>query len=154
MYHYCHKCPFGFIHIYANDNGITQIKIDDLPSDCTEFITDDIKKCIIQFDEYFEGIRKEFDLNLIIEGTEFQKKVWSALSKIPYGKTASYKDIAISIGNPNASRAVGNANNKNKFWIVIPCHRVIASDGALSGYAGKEWLKEALIKFEAENSKE
>ena len=151
IYHCCRRCPFGFIHIYAVNEGITEIKIDNLPSDDTDFITDEMKKCMIQFDEYFDGKRKEFDLNLIINGTDFQKSVWNALLRITYGKTASYKDIAQAINNPKACRAVGNANNKNKFWIVIPCHRVIASDGSLSGYAGKEWLKEALLNFEKNN---
>ena len=111
-----------------------------------------MKKCIVQLEEYFDGKRKEFDLKLILNGTEFQKSVWHKLMEIPYGKTVSYKDVAIAIGKPNACRAVGGANNKNKIWIVIPCHRVIGSNGDLVGYGGQIWRKESLLKLEKENS--
>ncbi|QVK20770.1 methylated-DNA--[protein]-cysteine S-methyltransferase [Mycoplasmatota bacterium] len=103
--------------------------------------------------EYFQGKRKEFTFNLIIEGTDFQKKVWLALLKIPYGETRSYKDIAISIGKPNASRAVGNANNKNKIAIAIPCHRVIGSNKKLVGYAGGIELKDYLLSLEKQSER-
>lgn len=99
-----------------------------------------------QLTDYFEGKRKIFDLPLQMNGTSFQKRVWNELTKIPYGNTLSYKEVAIQIGNENASRAVGNANNKNKIAIIIPCHRVIGSSGKLVGYEGgierKKWLLE------------
>lgn len=100
---------------------------------------------IKQLMEYFQGDRKDFDLPLDIStGTSFQQSVWQALQQIPYGKTISYGELAASIGNPNASRAVGSANGKNPFCIVIPCHRVIAADGKPGGYTGgldrKHWL--------------
>ncbi len=99
-----------------------------------------------QLSEYFCGERKEFSLPLSVSGTEFQKKDWQALQKIPYGETRSYKQVAEMIGNPRACRAVGLANNRNRIAIVIPCHRVIGADGKLVGYAGgvayKAWLLE------------
>lgn len=86
--------------------------------------------------EYLNGKRKTFDIKYEINGTEFQKKVWEELTHIPYGETSTYKEIAVAVGNPKASRAVGMANNKNPISIVVPCHRVIGSDGKLVGYAG------------------
>ena len=110
-----------------------------------------IRQTIKQFDEYFRGKRKKFELPLNPKGTEFQKKVWLQLMKIPYGKTATYKDIATLIGNSNASRAVGNANNKNPIAIIIPCHRVIGSNNKLTGYAGGLDKKEKLLNLEKNN---
>ena len=110
-----------------------------------------IRQTIKQLDEYFNGKRKKFELPLNPKGTEFQKKVWQQLMKIPYGKTATYKDIATLIGNTNASRAVGNANNKNPIAIIIPCHRVIGSNNKLTGYAGGLDKKEKLLNLEKNN---
>jgi O-6-methylguanine DNA methyltransferase len=102
------------------------------------------KPCLRQLAEYFTGRRCAFDLPLHLEGTSFQKKVWRQLMRIPHGQTASYADIARAIGHPKAVRAVGNANGKNPLPILIPCHRVIASDGTLGGYSSglqrKRWL--------------
>lgn len=104
------------------------------------------KQAVKELGEYFEGKRKTFSLPLYMQGTEFQKQVWKALQDIPYGQTCSYKDIAVKIGKPNASRAVGQANNKNPLSIFVPCHRVIGALGNLVGYGGglnrKEWLLE------------
>ena len=101
-----------------------------------------------QLMEYFEGDRKEFDVPLRTEGTEFQEKVWAALRMIPYGETRTYKQIAAQIGNENASRAVGMANNRNPLAIFIPCHRVIGADGGITGYAGGEEIKKKLLEIE------
>ena len=102
-----------------------------------------------QLKEYFLGKRKKFDLELATEGTDFQKKVWSALQRIPYGKTKSYGDIARTIGQPKASRAVGGANNKNPIAIIVPCHRVIGANGDLTGFGGGLSVKEKLLALEA-----
>lgn len=102
-----------------------------------------------QLMEYFSGARKEFDLPLHTEGTEFQEQVWAALRTIPYGETRTYKQIAAQIGNENASRAVGMANNRNPLAIFIPCHRVIGADGGITGYAGGEEIKKRLLEIEA-----
>jgi O-6-methylguanine DNA methyltransferase len=104
----------------------------------------------MQLNEYFEGNRKDFDLPIFFVGTDFQKKAWDALTTIPYGQTRSYKQQAALINNPKAVRAIGNANNKNKISIVVPCHRVIGSNGKLVGYGGELWRKEWLLKFEKE----
>ncbi|MDE6123887.1 MAG: methylated-DNA--[protein]-cysteine S-methyltransferase [Eubacterium sp.] len=108
-----------------------------------------LTECAInQLNEYFGGTRKAFDLPIEMHGTEFQLKVWNELRNIPYGETRSYKDIARKIGNPRAVRAVGGANNKNKLMIVVPCHRVIGTDGSLTGYAGGIEVKKKLLDLE------
>ena len=104
-----------------------------------------------ELEEYFEGKRKEFDLPLEQEGTEFQKRVWNALEKIPYGETRTYKEVAKMIGNEKASRAVGMANNKNNTPIIVPCHRVIGSNGKLVGYALGLDMKKYLLDLEKKN---
>lgn len=107
-----------------------------------------------QLNEYFAGSRKKFDLPVDIEGTEFQKKVWNEVKKIPYGKTKSYKSIAEKLGDVKAIRAVGKANGQNPVPIIIPCHRVIGSDGTLTGYAGGLEIKEKLLEIEGSISLE
>ena len=107
-----------------------------------------VADCITQFDEYFKRKRQEFSLELKPEGTEFQKTVWHELLKVPFGKTVSYLDIAKAIGNVKAIRAVGAANGKNPISIIIPCHRVIGSNGHLTGYGGGLWRKEWLLNHE------
>lgn len=109
------------------------------------------RKIITQLDEYFCGKRKEFDIDIELEGTDFQKKVWKALQTIPYGQTRTYKEIAIQVGNEKASRAVGMANNKNSISIIVPCHRVIGSNGKLVGYAGGLDMKSYLLELEKNN---
>ncbi len=109
-------------------------------------------QAIKQLDEYFNGKRHEFDLPISANGTEFQQNVWKSLKKIGYGKTKSYSELAKSIGKPKASRAVGSANGKNPLCIIIPCHRVINSDGGLGGYNGGIQIKKWLLEHEANNS--
>lgn len=107
-----------------------------------------VKKAYEQLEQYFQGSRRAFDVPLRPRGTEFQKKVWAALLDIPYGETRSYKSIAIKIQRPKAFRAVGLANNKNPLPIIIPCHRVIGSNGKMVGYGGGLSIKEALLRLE------
>jgi methylated-DNA-[protein]-cysteine S-methyltransferase len=111
-------------------------------------LPDCVKEGIRQLDEYFKGSRKSFSLKLLPQGTSFQKLVWRQLKRIPYGKAVSYGDVARAVGKPHAYRAVGNANNKNPIAIVIPCHRVIGSDGKLVGYGSGLWRKEWLLNHE------
>ena len=111
-------------------------------------IPDPIKPLFLQLDEYFAGGRKKFDLNLDLTGTDFQKKVWDCLLEIPFGQTISYMDLAKKLGDPKTIRAVGNANGKNPVSIIVPCHRVVGSDGSLTGYAGGLWRKEWLLNHE------
>jgi methylated-DNA-[protein]-cysteine S-methyltransferase len=107
-----------------------------------------LKKTSAQLKEYFRGQRTAFDIPLLAEGTVFQKSVWEALQKIPYGKTCSYKDIAAAAGNVKACRAAGMANNRNPIVIIIPCHRVIGADGSLTGYGGGLDKKRYLLELE------
>lgn len=102
-----------------------------------------------QLEEYFEGERREFELDLAPEGSPFQLQVWDALRAIPYGQTASYGEIAATVGQPGAARAVGGANNRNPIAIVIPCHRVIGASGSLTGYGGGLPRKQRLLALEA-----
>jgi methylated-DNA-[protein]-cysteine S-methyltransferase len=102
-----------------------------------------------QLQSYFAGKRKNFDLALVLEGTDFQKRVWAALRKIPYGGTISYKELAEIIGSPKAVRAVGAANGANPIPIIIPCHRVIGNDGSLTGFGGGLQLKKQLLELES-----
>ncbi len=104
-----------------------------------------------QLCEYFEGKRKKFTVPYKLIGTEFQKSVWKALCDIPYGEVRSYKDVAIAVGNPKASRAIGMANNKNPITVIVPCHRVIGSSGKLVGYAGGLEMKKFLLDMETAN---
>lgn len=108
-----------------------------------------IDQAFLELEEYFRGERRTFDLPLNPVGTEFQKKVWSALQTIPCGETRSYGEIAAQVGNPGASRAVGMANNKNPIAIMVPCHRVIGKNGSLTGYAGGLELKRKLLDLES-----
>lgn len=144
--------PIGIIEIVGNSEAIYSIMfaehdkpISSIKDDTEQVLVD----CYNQLDEYFKGERHEFTFPYYFEGTTFQKEVWNALTKIPYAKTGSYKDIATSIGNEKAIRAVGSANGKNKLSIVIPCHRIIGSNGKLTGYAGGLWRKEWLLKHES-----
>lgn len=107
-----------------------------------------LAKAVQQLEEYFEGKRQEFDLPFDVQGTPFQKKVWTELSRIPYGKTCSYGDVAKRIKQAKAMRAVGTANGKNPLCVVVPCHRVIAADGSLGGYSGGLDVKKKLLKLE------
>lgn len=107
-----------------------------------------LKKAELQLEEYLSGKRKDFDLPLDPRGTKFQKRVWEQLTKIPYGGTRSYKEIAKALNQEGASRAVGSANGQNPLSIIVPCHRVISSNGSLGGYAGGLGIKETLLNLE------
>ena len=140
--------PVGKLCIGETNGAITRVTWEHLPKEYVLEETELIRKCKQQLDEFFEGKRKEFDLPLAPTGTVFQKKVWDALTKIPYGETRSYKDIAIAVDNPKGFRAVGMANNKNPIAIIVPCHRVIGSNGKLVGYAGGMDVKTFLLQLE------
>ena len=140
----------GKIGISEEDGAITDIvlKTIDGPVEETELIRETKR----QLDEYFAGKRKDFDVPTRLNGTEFQKRVWLVLRDIPYGKTASYKDIAAAVGCPKGYRAVGMANNRNPISIIYPCHRVVGSDGSLTGYGGGLDVKAKLLELERRNS--
>ncbi|MEO7977212.1 methylated-DNA--[protein]-cysteine S-methyltransferase [Flavobacterium sp.] len=139
--------PLGITKIMGNDEGISVISVSNVgTSEVSQETPKVLKEAVLQLQEYFEGKRTEFDLKLNPKGTEFQQKVWKSLLKIPYGKTVSYMDQSKKLGDVKAIRAVASANGKNPLWIVVPCHRVIGTNGSLTGYAGglsrKKWLLE------------
>jgi methylated-DNA-[protein]-cysteine S-methyltransferase len=140
------KSPLGFTKISGDEDGITSVSILNSEEKITDIIPVELEDCVFQLNEYFEGTRTQFDLKLNPEGTDFQKQVWKQLEQIPYGKTMSYLELSKQLGDVKAIRAVANANGKNPLWIIVPCHRVIGSDGSLTGYAGglhrKQWLLE------------
>lgn len=142
-----YEFPFGFLKIgYRGDVLLLLEKIDEksddgIKTDFTELVYKEVM-------EYLDGERTSFDFVYELDGTEFQKKVWEQLTCIPYGETRTYKEVAIAIGNPRASRAVGMANNKNPIIIVVPCHRVIGKNGKLIGYAGGIDMKKELLDLE------
>jgi methylated-DNA-[protein]-cysteine S-methyltransferase len=145
--------PLGPLVLLGNGKYLTAIHHQKKPVADKATLLSGAKDAVLvkakkQLEQYFLGKRAVFDVPHDAGGTLFQKKVWRALLKIPFGKTASYKDIAVMIGNPNASRAVGNANNKNPLCIVVPCHRVIGANGKLVGYAGGLSRKKILLNLE------
>lgn len=154
-YYAKYNSPIGEIYIVVNSEGVKRIELSEEGFKeylGTSYIKEDMTACmyvIEQLDEYFKGTRRVFDLPMSIEGTEFRKKVWNILMKIPYGETRSYASIAESIGNPKAVRAVGGANRNNPIPIIIPCHRVIGKNGDLVGYCGdKTYIKRSLLEIE------
>ncbi len=142
------KTPLGNAILEGDTRGISKLIISEETSDITGNPAPDLREAIDQLQQYFSGELKEFDLKLNPQGTDFQKRVWQALLKIPYGRTTSYMDLAKELGDPLAIRAVAAANGKNPLWILIPCHRVIGSDGSLTGYAGGLWRKKWLLEHE------
>ncbi len=141
------KTPLGIAKIEGDTNGISVISVqqDGLVS---ESIPEHFREVVSQLNEYFDGQRKTFSFALNPKGTDFQQKVWQALLEIPYGKTMSYLELSKKLGDVKAIRAVAAANGKNPIWIVVPCHRVIGSDGSLTGYAGGLWRKQWLLEHE------
>ncbi len=140
------KTPLGIAQLLGDKNGLSRITILDDQQKEDDIIPETLEDAVCQIREYFKGQRKVFDLHLSPQGTDFQKRVWKALLKIPFGRTASYLDLSKSLGNAKTIRAVAAANAKNPLWVVVPCHRIIGSDGSLTGYAGglhrKQWLLE------------
>ena len=139
------ETPIGLAEIKGDENGLASISV--LNEKKPEGIIPEVlEDAVYQFQEYFEGKRQNFTLKLNPEGTDFQKKVWEKLQTIPFGKTVSYLELSKQLGDVKAIRAVAAANGKNPLWIVVPCHRVIGSNGDLVGYAGglsrKKWLLE------------
>jgi methylated-DNA-[protein]-cysteine S-methyltransferase len=143
------ETPLGIATISGDENGVTSVSVTKESSNTiSKNVPLHLQKAVLQLKEYFEGKRTNFDLMLNPSGTDFQKKVWIELLKIPFGKTVSYLDIAKRLGNPKTIRAAASANGKNPLWIIVPCHRVIGSDGSLTGYAGGLWRKKWLLDHE------
>ncbi|MEP0133206.1 MAG: methylated-DNA--[protein]-cysteine S-methyltransferase [Eudoraea sp.] len=136
--------PLGSAKLEGDENGLTSVTVLERDESESKIIPEVLVDASYQLNEYFKGERQNFNLLINPEGTEFQKKVWTSLLEIPYGKTMSYLELSKKLGDVKAIRAVASANGKNPLWIIIPCHRVIGSDGSLTGYAGglhrKKWL--------------
>lgn len=149
MYRTFYKSPIGKIEITGTDKEICSVNfVEGKKAGRATGLSPAVKKCINQLDEYFNGKRQIFELMLKLSGTDFQKAVWLTLLGIGYGETASYQDIAKSVGRPTAVRAVGNTNRLNPIGIIIPCHRIIGASGALVGYGGGLWRKKWLLEHE------
>lgn len=142
--------PIGLIELTATDDALKSLYFVEpeaaAPVDAA--LPPVLQATLAQLAEYFAGKRREFDLPLGPDGTNFQRRVWQQLRSVPYGKTASYLEIALAVGNGKAVRAVGAANGSNPISIIIPCHRVIGTNGKLTGYGGGLWRKEWLLKHE------
>ena len=147
-----YSSPVGWLEVRTGDRGLSAVIFRERKEGEETSIPRHLQVCLKQLDEYFQGKRKEFHLDIDWQGTEFQKKVWMEVRKIPFGRTASYGEIARAIGNPGSVRAVGNANGKNRVPIIVPCHRVIGSDGKLVGFGGGLWRKEWLLRHESHPS--
>jgi methylated-DNA-[protein]-cysteine S-methyltransferase len=141
------QTPLGIAKIVGDEKGITSISVLDEGTIST-IITPGLLVAVTQLKEYFEGKRSIFSFKMNPKGTDFQQKVWKALLDVPYGKTRSYLEQSKIIGDVKAIRAVASANGKNPLWIVVPCHRVIGTDGSLTGYVGGLWRKKWLLEHE------
>ena len=140
--------PLVFTEICGDENGISKIHVLNEDFEISTKIPKELKEAVVQLDDYFKGKRTDFSFKINPSGTDFQQKVWQELLNIPYGKTCSYLDLSKKLGDVKAIRAVASANGKNPLWIVVPCHRVIGSDGSLTGYAGGLWRKKWLLEHE------
>jgi len=138
--------PLGVAKITGDVDGIAAVSVLNSNETISDIIPEELQDCVYQLQEYFQRTRNSFNLKLNPQGTDFQKNIWRLLQAIPFGKTLSYLELSKQFGDVKAIRAVANANGKNPLWIIIPCHRVIGSDGSLTGYAGglsrKQWLLE------------
>lgn len=140
------KTPLGFTKLEGDKDGVLSLIVLNNEVPVSSIVPEVLEDAVRQLEEYFKGERTDFSLKINPQGTDFQKRVWNALLAIPYGKTTSYLQLSKDLGDIKAIRAVANANGKNPLWIIVPCHRVIGSDGGLTGYAGglhrKQWLLE------------
>ena len=141
--------PIALLHITGDDEGVQEVTFLTDNQPISTIIPDSLSTCVAQLSEYFDGKREDFDLKLNPQGTEFQRKVWEILLEIPFSKTRSYLEQSKVFGDVKAIRAVASANGKNPIAIIIPCHRVIGSDGSLTGYAGGKWRKQWLLNHES-----
>ncbi len=144
-----YNSPVGLIRIESSEKGISSLIFAEEAKGEEQRANDLILQCTLQLNEYFQGKREKFDLKLDLKGTPFQLKIWNELMKIPFGKTISYKELSLRFGDLKAIRAVAAANGANPVSIIVPCHRVIGSDGSLTGYAGGLWRKKWLLEYES-----
>lgn len=145
-----YRSPLGPLTLLGTEDALTGILFAEAREDA-EGPVPVLEQAVRELEEYFAGQRREFTVPLAPEGTAFQREVWAALEEIPYGTTASYKDIAVRVGKPGAAVAVGQANSRNPIPIIIPCHRVIGANGKMVGYTGGLHIKKALLAVEGIN---
>ncbi len=143
------KTPLGIVEIMGDADGIQKICFIDEAVAVNSEISPALQSCAMQIEEYFDKKRTAFDFKMNPQGTDFQQKVWADLLNVPFGKTESYLTMSRRYGDEKAIRAIASANGKNPIAIVIPCHRIIGSDGSLTGYAGGLWRKKWLLEFES-----
>jgi methylated-DNA-[protein]-cysteine S-methyltransferase len=148
-----YESPIGWIEIEGSDAGVSALNFVDAKRGKRHRppkgpLLAPLAACLTQLDEYFEGGRTVFSLKLDLRGTAFQKQIWAKLLQVKFGRTTTYKALAVAVGRPAATRAVGGANHSNPVSIVVPCHRVVGSDGSLTGYGGGFWRKEWLLRHE------
>lgn len=155
-----YESPIGSIEIKAERRSIVDVRFVEKsgltrpPRGSVAGGPEVLKACQSQLEQYFGGKRTSFSLPLKLEGTAFQKKVWAALLRVPFGKTTTYGAIAAALGNKRAGRAVGGANHRNPVSVIVPCHRVVGSDGRLTGYGGGLWRKEWLLDHEKKHARD
>ncbi|WP_020600757.1 methylated-DNA--[protein]-cysteine S-methyltransferase [Spirosoma panaciterrae] len=149
------ESPLGWVRVSGDANGVSVISCTDVSqaeeapeNKEDQAIADPVRQAVQQLQEYFAGTRQTFDFRMNPAGTEFQQTVWKALLNVPFGTTQSYLALSRRIGDEKAIRAVAAANGRNPLWIVVPCHRIIGSDGSLTGYAGGLWRKQWLLEHE------
>ncbi|GAB3698439.1 methylated-DNA--[protein]-cysteine S-methyltransferase [Spirosoma flavus] len=147
------ESPLGLVRIIGDERGVSAISCIDVPeslptNEPTDTLPEPVQHAISQLQDYFDGTRQIFDFQLNPAGTDFQQSVWQALLNVPFGTTLSYLALSRRIGDEKAIRAVAAANGRNPLWIVVPCHRIIGSDGSLTGYAGGLWRKQWLLEHE------
>jgi len=148
-----YESPIGWIEIEGSEAGVSALNFVEAGKAKTgrqekETLPAPLAACLTQIDEYFRSGRTAFTVRLDLRGTAFQKQVWAELLRVKFGRTTTYKTLAEAIGKPTATRAVGGANHRNPVSIIVPCHRVVGSDGRLTGYGGGLWRKEWLLRHE------
>jgi methylated-DNA-[protein]-cysteine S-methyltransferase len=153
------KTPIGWLEVRAEADAIVSVNFIQDPGEGVRTATEAkpfppvLKACLAQLAEYFRGERMTFNVPLRLGGTPFRERVWAALLRVPYGRTTTYGDLATAVGSTRASRAVGGANHHNPVSIIVPCHRVVGSNGGLVGYGGGLWRKEWLLGHERANAR-
>ncbi|MCT4784510.1 MULTISPECIES: methylated-DNA--[protein]-cysteine S-methyltransferase [Exiguobacterium] len=146
--------PIGMMELVATQTAVQSILFverEEVLFEANDHTPDVLTWCYREIDDYFKGKRRAFTFPVTVEGTMFQRDVWHTLTTIPYAETTSYRELAVKLGRDRAVRAVGSANGRNRLSIVVPCHRVIGSNGTLTGYAGGLWRKEWLLRHEQES---
>lgn len=148
-----YESPIGTIEIQGTEAGVSGLDFVDIKEETTArrmkgAPPGPVAEALAQLEGYFHGDRKEFTVKLDLRGTPFQQKVWARLLRVKFGQTTTYKALAIAVGNPASTRAVGGANHRNPVSIIVPCHRVVGSDGRLTGYGGGLWRKDWLLRHE------